>query len=145
MPTMRNLKRQLGILAAFLIAVSSVIPCAAKAGSPQADIALLAGIPDPPNSKPLGARAIPNGGQQASFTTSADPDDVIVSYQQTLPGAGWTVTGSRGAKSSHGGGAGLQATNGPRYLSIDAGGPAGTTYVNICVWPSRPNDDHCGG
>jgi hypothetical protein len=54
------------------------------------------------NNKPLGARAIPNGGQQTSFTTSADPDDVIASYQQTLPGAGWTVTGSSGAGSSHG-------------------------------------------
>jgi hypothetical protein len=139
------MKRQLAIIAPVLIAVSLVTAGSAKAGTPQADIALLAGIPDPPNSKPLGARAIPNGGQQASFTTSADPDDVVASYQQTLPGAGWTVTGSRGAESSHEGGAGLQATNGPRYLSIDAGGPAGTTYVNICVWPSRPNDDHCGG
>jgi uncharacterized protein DUF4396 len=74
----------------------------------------------------------------------AYPSAVIASYTQILPGSGWTVTGSGGAGSSNGGGAGLQATNGPRYLSINVGGPAGTTYVNICVWPSRPNDDHCG-
>jgi hypothetical protein len=116
----------------------------ADAELPQADIALLAGIPNPPNSKALGAGAISNGGQRASFTTSADPSAVIASYTQILPGSGWTVTGSGGAGSSNGGGAGLQATNGPRYLSIRAGGPPGTTYVNICVWPSRPNDDHCG-
>ena len=136
------MKRLIAILA---LGAASVMPFAANAGSQQTDIALLAGIPDPPNSKPLRASAIPNGGQRASFTTSAAPDAVIASYKQSLPGSGWTVIGSGGAASSHGGGAGLQATNVARYLSINAGGPAGTTYVNICVWPSRPNDDHCGG
>jgi hypothetical protein len=124
--------------------VTLVMSRFANAELPQADIALLAGIPNPPNSKALGAGAISNGGQRASFTTSADPSAVIASYTQILPGSGWTVTGSGGAGSSNGGGAGLQATNGPRYLSINAGGPSGTTYVNICVWPSRPNDDRCG-
>ena len=139
------MKRLLGILAPCLIGLLLVLPSSAKAESPQTDGALLAGIPNPPDSKPLGAGAISNGGQRASFTTSADPGAVIASYQQTLPGAGWTVMDSGGAGSSHGGGPGLQASNGLRYLSINAGGPAGTTYVNICVWPSRPNDDHCGG
>jgi hypothetical protein len=57
---------------------------------------------------------------EATFLTAlgSAPDAVIASY---------------GAASSHGGGAGLQATNVARYLSINAGGPAGTTYVNICV------------
>jgi hypothetical protein len=73
---------------------------------------------------------------EATFLTAlgSAPDAVIASYKQSLPGSGcWTVTGSGGAASSHGGGAGLQATNVARYLSINAGGPAGTTYVNICV------------
>jgi len=38
----------------------------------------------------------------------------------------------------------LQATNGPKYLSINAGGPAGMTFVHVCVWPAHPKDDHCG-
>ena len=61
------MKRQLAIIAPVLIAVSLVTAGSAKAGTPQADIALLAGILDPPNSKPLGARAIPNGGQQGEL------------------------------------------------------------------------------
>jgi hypothetical protein len=138
------MKRLLALLATCLMGVTLVMPGFANAASPQADIALLAGIPNPPNSKPLGAGAISNGGQRANFTTSADPSAVIAAYTQILPGSGWTVMSSGGAGSSNGGGAGLQATNGPRYLSINVGGPAGTTYVNICVWPSRPNDDHCG-
>ena len=81
-----------------------VLPSSAKAESPQTDGALLAGIPNPPDSKPIGTGAISNGGQRASFTTSAAPGAVIASYQQTLPGAGWTVMDSGGAGSSHGGG-----------------------------------------
>jgi hypothetical protein len=138
------MKRLLALLAPCLMAITLVMPGFANAASPQADIALLAGIPNPPNSKPLGAGAISNGGQRASFTTSAVPSAVIASYTQILPGSGWTVTAGGEGGSSNGGGAGLQATNGPRYLSINVGGPPGTTYVNICVWPSRPDDDHCG-
>ena len=37
----------------------------------------------------------------------------------------------------------LQATNGPKYLALNAGVPTGTTYVRVCVWPSRPSDDRC--
>ena len=69
---------------------------------------------------------------------------VISSYQQALAGAGWTVTGSGGTGSSYGGGAGLQVTNGPKYLSVNAGGPAGMTYVSVCVWPAKPHDNNCG-
>ena len=98
------MKRLLGILAPCLIGLLLVLPSSAKAESPQTDGALLAGIPNPPDSKPIGTGAISNGGQRASFTTSADPSAVIASYQQTLPGAGWTVMDSGGAGSSHGGG-----------------------------------------
>jgi hypothetical protein len=50
------MKRLLAILVPCLIGVSLVaVPCFAKAESPQTDGALLAGIPNPPNSKSLGA------------------------------------------------------------------------------------------
>jgi len=105
---------------------------------------LLSGIPTPPDSKALGTQAISSGGQQARHSTAANPGAVIASYKQALPDAGWTVTGSGGSGSSYGGNAGLQATNGPKYLSINAGGPAGTTFVSVCVWPSKPHNDNCG-
>jgi hypothetical protein len=108
------------------------------------DAGLLADIPAPPSSKSLGTEAVSSGGQQASYSTSANPGAVIDSYKQALPAAGWTVTSSGGSVGSSGGGAGLQATNGPKYLSINAGGPAGMTFVHVCVWPVHPKDDHCG-
>jgi len=106
------MKRLLGILAPCLIGLLLVLPSSAKAESPQTDGALLAGIPNPPDSKPIGTGAISNGGQRASFTTSAAPGAVIASYQQTLPGAGWTVMDSGGAGSSHGGGPGSRPQTG---------------------------------
>jgi hypothetical protein len=105
---------------------------------------LLAGIPTPADSKSLGSDTVGSGGEKASYSTSANPDAVIESYKQSLAGAGWTVIASGGSRSSYGGGAGLQATNGPKYLSINAGGPAGRTFVNVCVWPEKPKDDNCG-
>jgi hypothetical protein len=104
---------------------------------------LLGGLPAPPNSQMLATKDLASGGQLAHYMSSANPLAVIDSYAQVLPTSGWTVTSSGGGDSAEGGNAGLQATNGPRYLSINAGGPVGTTYVSVCVWPSKPDRDHC--
>ena len=104
---------------------------------------LLGGLPAPPNSQMLATKDIASGGQLAHYMSSANPLAVIDSYAQVLPTSGWTVTSSGGGDSAEGGNAGLQATNGPRFLSINAGGPVGTTYVSVCVWPSKPDRDHC--
>jgi hypothetical protein len=105
---------------------------------------LLAGLPALPDSTALGTGTASSGGQMARYSTPAAPGAVIASYQKSLPAAGWTVTGAGGSGSSNGGGAGLQATSGPKYLSISAGGPQGTTFVSVCVWPAKPKNDHCG-
>lgn len=76
----------------------------------------------------------------ARYSTPAGPGAVIQSYKQALSAAGWTVTGGGGG----GAGGGFQATSGSKYLSLNAGGPQGTTYVSVCVWPTKPQDDHCG-
>ena len=47
------------------------------------DAGLLADIPTPPGSKSIGTEA----GQQASYSTSANPGAVIDSYKQALPEA----------------------------------------------------------
>jgi len=104
---------------------------------------LLGGLPAPPNSQMLATKDIASGGQLAHYMSTANPLAVIDSYAQVLQTSGWTVTSSGGGDSAEGGNAGLQATNGPRYLSINAGGPVGTTYVSVCVWPSKPDRDHC--
>jgi hypothetical protein len=104
---------------------------------------LLGGLPAPPDSQILRTQDIASGGQLAHYMTSANPIAVIEAYAQALPTSGWTVTSSGGRGSEDGGDAGLQATNGAKYLSINAGGPVGTTYVSVCVWPSKPDRDHC--
>jgi hypothetical protein len=124
----------------FLVACALLVPIVAVA----AEGGLLTGIPAPPDSKSLGTDEIGSGGEKANYSTSANPGAVIEAYKQSLDAAGWTVIASGGSGSSYGGGAGLQATNGPKYLSIDAGGPAGTTFVHVCVWPGKPQNDNCG-
>jgi hypothetical protein len=104
---------------------------------------LLGGLPPPPSSQVLATKDVGAGGQLVHYMSSANPIAVIESYAQVLPNSGWTVTSSGGGESAHGGNADLQATNGARYLSINAGGPVGTTYVSVCVWPSKPDRDHC--
>ena len=125
-------------LSGAIFALCSVITPAFAAG-------LLDDIPPPPNAKALGNEKLALGGEEASYSTSTSPADVILSYKQTLAAVGWTVTSAGGSGSEHGGGAGLEATQGARYLAINAGGPAGTTFVHVCAWPKKPKDDHCGG
>ena len=104
---------------------------------------LLGGLPAPPNSQMLRTQDIASGGQLAHYMTSANPLAVIDAYAQALPISGWTVTSTGGGDFAEGGNAGLQATNGAKYLSINAGAPVGATYVSACVWPAKPDRDHC--
>jgi hypothetical protein len=128
-------KRFFAVLLSSLLAVSAAF---AVTGDD-----LLGGLPAPPNGQMLATKDLASGGQLAHYMTPANPIAVIDSYAQVLPTSGWTVTSSGGGDSAEGGNAGLQAINGPRYLSINAGGPVGTTYVSVCVWPSKPDRDHC--
>ncbi len=135
--------RLLSAALALLCLGSAPMMMLATAGSAAAG-ALLADIPAPPDAKALGNGSTASGGEEASYSTAANPAAVIRSYKDKLTAAGWTVTSAGGSRSSYGGGAGLQASNGPKYLSVNAGGPAGRTFVHVCVWPEKPKDDHCG-
>jgi hypothetical protein len=105
----------------------------------ETNAGLLTSVAPPPNSRPLDRQFLPTGGEQATYLTTATPAGVISFYRQILPAGGWTVTDS----DEESGEASLQATNGPKYLALNAGGPTGTTYVKVCVWPTRPSDDRC--
>jgi hypothetical protein len=129
------IKRFLAVLLPSLLAVSTAV---AFTGDD-----LLGGLPSPPDGQILRTQDIASGGQLAHYMTSANPGAVIEAYAQALSASGWTVTSSGESGSEEGGNAGLQATNGAKYLSINAGGPVGTTYVSVCVWPSKPDRDHC--
>jgi hypothetical protein len=105
---------------------------------------LLADILAPPDGKTLGTESSSSGGQKANYSTSASVSAVLDAYRQVLAKVGWTIVGGGGGGGSYGGGGGLSATNGTKYLSLEAGGPAGATIVHVCVWLERPADDNCG-
>jgi hypothetical protein len=90
---------------------------------------LLTGLPTIPNSTALGQGDVSSGGQMIRYSTPGAPGVVIESYKQALTAAGWSITGGGGSS----GGGGFQATSGPKYLTFDAGGPQGTTYVSVRV------------
>jgi len=131
--------KRFAVVVSFGLLSAAAVPSLAMAASND----LLADIPAPPNGATLGTESISSGGQKANYSTSATVSAVLDAYRQALAKVGWTVVGGGGGGGSYGGGGGLSATNGPKYLSVDAGGPAGTTYVHVCVWPERPADDNC--
>jgi hypothetical protein len=100
---------------------------------------LLTSVAPPPNSRSLNRQSLPAGGEQATYITSATPAGIISFYKQILPAEGWTVTDSDEESRE----ASLEATSGRKRLALNAHGPIGTTYVKVCVWPSRPSDNRC--
>lgn len=90
-----------------------------------------------------GTKAISDGGSMTSYTTTAAGSSIAGSYETAIKASGWTVTSSGGG-GGRWGGSGLSATKGSEYLVVSAGGGNGTTYVDVCTWPSKPKNDDCG-
>ena len=64
-------------------------------------------------------------------------------YRTQLESAGWDIRNIGSYGSRWGGHGGLTATKGKAYLVMQVGGPGGTTYINLCVWPTQPSNDDC--
>ena len=108
---------------------------------------LLAGVPELTGAQFQAEDAIQEGGRHYFFTSSAAPAAIVGNYQATLEDAGWNILDSGGGGDPFGlfaSGAGLTASDGTRYLKLNAGGPAGSTFVDGCIWPQKPADDNCG-
>jgi hypothetical protein len=124
---------------AILVSLFVAGPSAAMAADD-----LMADLPAPPNSQSLGSpKPIHGNGEMARFRSSGGASTVLDAYSKSLSGGGWTVVGGGGGGSSWGGGGGLRATNGVIYLVVSAGGPAGTTFMEVCVWPQKPHNTSC--
>jgi hypothetical protein len=125
--------------AAFVACALGISFCINAQAATDTDGGLLTSVAPPPNSRPLDRQSLPAGGERATYMTSATPAGVISFYKQILPAEGWTVTDSDEESVE----ASLEATNGRKRLALNAHGPIGTTYVKVCVWPSRPSDNRC--
>ena len=91
--------------------------------------------------------AIHAGGRHYFFSSAESPTDVVGGYEAALTDAGWEILSSGGGGDPFGlfgGGAGLTATDGTRYIVLNAGGPAGKTFIDGCIWPAKPANDNCG-
>ena len=108
---------------------------------------LLADLPEPAGAEFKYEDAIREGGRHFYYTTNASPDDLVSAYASALVANGWTIRSSGGGGDPFGlfgSGAGLTATNGPRYFKLHAGGQRGsTTHIDACIWPTQPGDDDC--
>ena len=131
------------VLAAGLATCALAIAFCTNAQATTETGGALTSVAPPPHSRPLGRRAVSAGGQQSTYLTSATPEDVVSFYKQLLPAAGWTVTDTNSGEESGKKGSNLQAINGQQYLALNADRPTGKTYVKVCIWPSKPNDDRC--
>lgn len=104
----------------------------------------MSGVPAPAGATQINQDQLAGGGVHTAYTTTEAPAQVVSAYQTVLQGAGWTVQNSGGGGSAYGGNAGLTATEGARHLSLEAGGPTGQTFVDLCVWTSKPSNNSCG-
>lgn len=115
----------------------------AAASSGDSANGLLAGVPDPDGASKESQDDVGSDGVHRYYTTTATPSEVVSSYTSALESNGWTIQNSGSGASWPGGGGGLTATNGARYLVLSVEGPAGAAFIDLCVWPSQPSDDSC--
>ena len=118
-----------------------------KGAAPPSDdgtSGLLAGIPEPEGATYQATDSIQEGGLHAFWTTSMTPGEFVESYNQQLEANGWSIVSSGGDPFGTFGG-GSTATQSERYFKFNTGGPGnGTTFIDLCVWPTQPSDNNCG-
>lgn len=119
------------------------IPLIAAAFAAQPVMVLAADAPAPAGLQKVSEDS-KDGGTHTYYRGTSSAAEIVDAYKAELESDGWSIVTSGGGGSSWGGGAGLTATRGSAYLVMEAGGESGETNVNLCVWPSKPDDDNCG-
>ncbi|MCV6962357.1 hypothetical protein BST27_13625 [Mycobacterium intermedium] len=116
----------------------------ARPSSSAADLRKL--IPTPLGTQRTdGPDDIQDNGIHLHFLVNGSPTDVMGAYQTALQGMNWAVSVESSGGGGGGGGATYSGTNGSNYGLFDGGGYRGTTDLDVCVWPSKPSNTHCGG
>jgi len=101
-------------------------------------------VPAPANSQETkGPDKIANDGIHLAFKVDGSPSDVMTAYKSALKDKGWEVTTIVTSGGEGGGGATYTGTNGGGYGVFDGGGFNTSTFINVCVWPTKPADPNC--
>ncbi|MCB1488274.1 MAG: hypothetical protein KDJ88_12555 [Bauldia sp.] len=114
----------------------------AAAFAVQSVVAFAADVPELANARKVSEDA-KGDGTHTYYKSTTSPGDLVEAYKGELSSDGWSIVNAGGGGSSWGGGATLTATKGSTYLVLDAGGESGETHIDLCVWPSKPDDDDC--
>jgi hypothetical protein len=101
-------------------------------------------VPTPANTKDAkGPDSIADNGIHLQFEVNAAPSDAMAGFKAALTDKGWAVTTIVTSGGPGGGGATYTGTNGAAYGVFDGGGFNTTTFINVCVWPTKPADPNC--
>ena len=139
----------LTILLSILLTISlSIISCSKDEeetptggnGGPD-PTGLFESVPAPAGASFTGEYDCRESGKKRDYELGGgDALDIATAYKSVLDNNGWNTFNLGGISL----GAGFQATLGNRYLNFQNGGPpGGARFINICVWPSQPNNDNC--
>ncbi|WP_163694411.1 hypothetical protein [Mycolicibacterium sarraceniae] len=101
-------------------------------------------VPTPANTKDTkGPDSIADNGIHLHFEVGTAPTDAMAGFKAALTDMGWAMTTIVTSGGPGGGGATYTGTNGAAYGVFDGGGFNTTTFINVCVWPTKPADPNC--
>lgn len=127
-----------------VVAADSSGSLVAQAVPPKAAGALMALVPAPANTaSTTGIDPISDNGFQRKFVVNGVPTRVMDAYKKALVRKGWQMSTITSADHGDGGGATLIGTKGAVFGVFDGGGYKNTTYLEVCVWPTRPANPNC--
>ena len=125
---------------------STTKPTTSPAASANSPDQLRALLPAPTGTQRTdGPNTIADNGIHLFYAVGGAPADVMNAYKSALQKGGWTVTTIVSSSGGPGGGGGATytGTHGDNYGVFDGGGRDGTTYLNICTWPTKPTEPNC--
>jgi hypothetical protein len=97
----------------------------------------------PPGATQISSKPI-TGGTYVGYRTTQTPSAIVSYYHDALQSSGWSITSTGGGGGGGGNGGGVSAQKGGRYASINAGGYAGTYYIDACAGTNKQAVDNCG-
>ncbi|WP_179474609.1 hypothetical protein [Mycolicibacterium vinylchloridicum] len=116
----------------------------ASSAAPVATDKLPGLVPTPANSQETkGPNNIADGGIHLFFKVDGPPNDVMTAYKAALQDKGWSVTTMVTSGGDGGGGATYTGTKDSAYGVFDGGGYNTNTFLDVCVWPAKPENPTC--